>query len=143
MAVVTKTGCHIFKSEIADTAMERSKGLMFRTRLAPDGGMLFDFGETRTVAMWMKNTFVPLDMIFIARDGAVVAVVENTVPQSTDIISPAPPAYSVLEVLAGTVDRINVEPGDRVEHRIFATQSTQDMENPTLGLPCLSQVSSS
>lgn len=118
--MVTGTGRHDFLSEIAATATERAKGLMFRTRLAPGHAMLFDFGNERPVAMWMRNTYVALDMVFIARSGQVVAIAANTVPLSTEIISPAMPAYAVLEVNAGTAARIGLAAGDQVEHRIFA-----------------------
>ena len=120
VTVVTGTGRHDFQSEIAATATERAKGLMFRTRLAPGHAMLFDFGGERQIAMWMKNTYVALDMVFIARSGRVLAIAENTVPESTEIISPAMPAYAVLEVNAGTAARIGLAAGDQVEHRIFA-----------------------
>ena len=122
VTVVTGTGRHKFQSEIAATATERAKGLMFRTRLAPGHAMLFDFGEERQIAMWMRNTHVALDMVFIARTGQVVAIAENTVPLSIAIISPALPAYAVLEVNAGTAARIGLAAGDQVEHRIFAPE---------------------
>ena len=119
VTVVTKSGRHVFQSEIADTATTRSMGLMFRTSLAPDRAMLFDFGSERPVSMWMKNTDVALDMIFIAKSGTVTAIAENTVPQSTDVISPPGKAISVLETAAGTAKRIGLVIGDKVEHRIF------------------------
>ena len=119
VAVATKSGCHLFVAEIADTALERGKGLMFRTSLPPDHGMLFDFGVEAPVAFWMKNTEIPLDMFFIDAKGVVVAIKENSTPQSTEIIPSGAPALGVLEVNAGTARSIGAAVGDRVENRMF------------------------
>jgi uncharacterized protein len=119
VAVVTKTGRYVFAAEIADTPEHRTKGMMFRSELAPDKAMLFDFGKERPVSMWMKNTRVPLDMIFIRADGGVVGVKKNAEPESTAVISPQSNALAVLETIAGTADRIGLEVGDKVEHGIF------------------------
>ena len=109
-----------FTVELASTEDERSEGLMFRTSLAPDAGMLFDFKESATVAMWMKNTYIPLDMLFIAGDGRIVRVAERTVPLSLTPISSGEPVLAVLELASGTADRLHIKPGDRVIHPIFA-----------------------
>jgi uncharacterized protein len=106
-------------AELAATPQERSKGLMFRTELADNRGMLFDFKETRTVSMWMKNTPLSLDMIFTDDRGKVLYVARNTVPYSEEIISPGVPVYAVLEVKAGTAHRLKVKPGDRLITAIF------------------------
>jgi uncharacterized membrane protein (UPF0127 family) len=108
-----------FFAELAATPQERSKGLMFRTELADDHGMLFDFKETRSVSMWMKNTPLSLDMIFTDDKGAVVYIARNTVPYSEEIIDPGVPVYAVLEVKAGTAHRLNLKPGDRLLNPIF------------------------
>ena len=110
-----------FIAELAVTPEERAKGLMFRTELAQDRGMLFDFKQTRSVSMWMKNTALSLDMIFADDNGVVVFVARNTVPYSEDIITPGQPVYAVLEVKAGTAHRLNIKPGDRLLNTIFGT----------------------
>ena len=117
--IVTESGRYAFTVEVAATVAERARGLMFRRRLAPDAGMLFDYGDEQQVAMWMKNTFIPLDMLFIAGDGRIVNFAERTVPQSLAPIASAGPVRAVLEVNAGTVARLRIRPGDRVEHPIF------------------------
>ena len=105
--------------ELADTGEERAIGLMFRRDLGPDRGMLFDYRRTQPVAMWMKNTYLPLDMLFIADDGRVVTIGEDSVPGSLDTIASAGPVRAVLEINAGTVARLGIAPADRVIHRIF------------------------
>jgi uncharacterized membrane protein (UPF0127 family) len=98
---------------------ERAKGLMFRRYLPPDRGMLFDFKQTQPVMMWMKDTFIPLDMVFIRKDGTVSSVAENTEPHSTRTIASTEPVYAVLEVNAGTAARLGIKTGDRVQHPLF------------------------
>lgn len=110
-----------FMVELAATPNERSKGLMYRTELADDRGMLFDFKETRSVSMWMKNTPLSLDMVFTDDKGTVVYVARNTVPYSEEIITPGVPAYAVLEVKAGTAHRLRLAPGDRLITGIFGS----------------------
>ena len=117
--IATKSGVRVFAIELAVTDEERAKGLMYRKEL-PDGrGMLFDFQREQAVSMWMKNTFIPLDMIFIARDGRIVRIAENTEVQSERIISSGAPVIAVLEVIAGTARKYGIAPGDRVAHPIF------------------------
>ena len=111
---------HTFTVELADNANSRRIGLMNRRDMADDHGMLFDFGETRYVSMWMANTYLSLDMIFIDRQGMVRSIAKNTVPLSTTHIGSGAPVYSVLEVNAGIADRLGLKPGDRVQHEIFA-----------------------
>ena len=121
VTVATATGATMFTVEIADTEALRQRGLMFRQRLPEDRGMLFDYGEPQSVAMWMKNTHVSLDMVFIRADGTVAYVAENTVPHSLDAIGVNEPVRGVLEVAAGTARRIGLRAGDTVYHRIFKT----------------------
>jgi uncharacterized protein len=111
----------MFTTEIADTEELRERGLMFRHILPEDRAMLFDFGKPRPVSMWMKNTIVSLDMIFIRSDGTIAAIAENTVPKSLDVVSVTSPVRGVLEVTAGTVKRLGLKVNDRVYHRIFTT----------------------
>jgi uncharacterized membrane protein (UPF0127 family) len=92
---------------------------MYRKELADGRGMLFDFTPEQQVSMWMKNTFVSLDMIFITGDGRVLRIAENTEPQSLKIISSGGPARAVLEVVAGTAKKYGIAPGDQVVHPLF------------------------
>ena len=108
---------HVFSAEIADTPAERALGLMFRTELADDHGMLFDFAGEAPRSFWMKNTFIPLDIIFAEADGDIVAIAENTTPLSEAAIPSGAPARFVFEVIGGTAARIGLEPGDRLDHR--------------------------
>ncbi|MBC8038884.1 MAG: DUF192 domain-containing protein [Rhizobiales bacterium] len=121
LTVVTEEGAILFTVEIADTEALRQRGLMFRHRVPEDRGMLFDYGEARQVALWMKNTYVALDMVFIRADGTVAYVAENTVPRSLDAIGVIEPVRGVLEVAGGTAKRIGLRAGDKVYHRIFKT----------------------
>lgn len=117
--IVTATGEHQFNVEVADTPSARARGLMFRKSMPADQGMLFDFQVEEPVSMWMKNTYIPLDMIFIGRDGRVVGVAADAEPLSERIIDSPAPAYAVLELNAGAARRISLAPGDRVRHRMF------------------------
>ena len=119
LVIVSASGRHAFMVELADSREERAIGLMFRRDLAPDRRMLFNYRRTQPAAMWMKNTYLPLDMLFIADDGRVVNIAEDTVPGSLDTIASAGPVRAVLEINAGTVARLGIAPADRVVHRIF------------------------
>lgn len=120
LGIVTADGKkHPFKVEVVAEPEERAVGLMFRRSLAADGGMLFDFGRTEPVAMWMKNTLIPLDMLFIASDGSIVNIAQRTVPGSLATIPSAKPVRFVLEVAGGTVSRLGIKPGDKVIHPLF------------------------
>ncbi|MCO5129343.1 MAG: DUF192 domain-containing protein [Xanthobacteraceae bacterium] len=119
LEIVTKAGVQTFSVEVATTEEEKRTGLMFRKELADGRGMLFDFSPAQEVSMWMKNTFIPLDMIFIGADGRILRIAENTVPQSTKIIASRGPARGVLEVIAGTAKKYGIAPGDRVAHPLF------------------------
>lgn len=116
LTIVSASGRHPFMVEIADTDADRAQGLMYRRHLAADHGMLFDFGKAETVTMWMQNTYIALDMIFIRADGSIARIARNTEPLSTRVISSGEPVPFVLEVVAGTASRLGLEPGDRVEH---------------------------
>jgi len=114
LEIASKTGVHVFAVELAVTDEERARGLMFR-RSVPDAyGMLFDFKRDQEVTMWMRNTYVSLDMIFIQSDGRIRRIAENTETESDKIISSAGPVRAVLEVVAGTARKLGIEPGDRV-----------------------------
>ena len=119
LEIVTRTGVHVFDIEMAATPEERSKGLMFRRELPQGQGMLFDFEGDGPIAMWMRNTHISLDMIFIRADGHIARIAENTVPMSETTIPSGAPVKAVLEVIAGTAKRLGIAPGDRIAHRIF------------------------
>lgn len=104
------------KVEIADTAETRRRGLMFRTKMPRDEGMLFDFKETRDVAFWMRNTFIPLDMIFIDENGYIKHIHQNAIPQDPTSISSQHPVRFVLEINGGLTAQYGVEIGDQVRH---------------------------
>ena len=119
LTIQTKRGPAAFTVEVAVTPDERAKGLMYRTELKPDAGMLFDFRADQPVYMWMKNTYIPLDMIFIQGDGRILRIAENTTPLSERIIASGGPVRAVLEVIGGTAQKLGIAPGDRVAHPMF------------------------
>ena len=119
LSIETANGSHKFDIELALTPDQQSQGLMFRRELAADAGMLFFHDRERVATMWMRNTFVPLDMLFVAADGKIVHIVERTVPQSLTTISAGRPVRAVLEVNAGTVRRLAIQSGDRLIHPLF------------------------
>ena len=119
LEIVTKSGVQMFSVEMATTEEEKTTGLMYRKELADGKGMLFDFSPEQEVSMWMKNTFISLDMIFIRADGRILRIAENTEPQSTKIIPSRGLAKGVLEVIAGTAKKYGIAPGDRVAHPLF------------------------
>ena len=125
VTVVTQKEAAIFDAEVADTDDLRARGLMFRHKLPEDRAMLFDFGEPRPAAMWMKNTYISLDMLFIRADGSIAAVAENTEPMSLQTISVQEPVKAVLEVAAGTVKRLGIQREDKVFHPIFKEEEDQ------------------
>jgi len=119
LVIETAKGKFPFDIELALSPPQMMQGLMFRRALAADAGMLFDYGSPQPITMWMKNTLIPLDMIFIANDGKVVDFHERAVPMSLDTIETKVPARAVLEVNAGTVARLGVQVGDTVHHLSF------------------------
>ena len=119
LTIVGGAGRHAFQVEVARSDPDRAQGLMFRRSMPADRGMLFDFERTQPISMWMQNTYISLDMIFIRADGTIARVGENAEPLSTRTISSGEPVRAVLEVNAGTAARLGLRPGDRVEHPIF------------------------
>ena len=108
-----------FDIELALNDAERSRGLMFREKLGPYDGMLFDFHREAPVSFWMKNTLIPLDMIFIAADGTIRSIHANAVPHSTETIPSQFPVRAVLEINGGSAKLLGIKPGDKVKHPIF------------------------
>jgi uncharacterized protein len=122
ISIVTETSATLFAAEIADNDDLRGRGLMFRHVLPPDRAMLFDFEKPRPAAMWMKNTYISLDMLFVRADGTIAAIAENTEPLSTQTISVDEPVQGVVELAAGTVKRLGIKRNDKVYHQVFKTE---------------------
>ena len=108
-----------FEVELALDDAHRSQGLMFRKQLGPYEGMLFDFLQEMPVSFWMKNTLIPLDMLFIAADGTIKHIHANAVPMTTDAIPSQYPVRAVLEINGGSAALLGIKPGDKVKHAIF------------------------
>jgi uncharacterized membrane protein (UPF0127 family) len=122
LEIATRTGVHVFAVELAVTPEQQAKGLMFRRELPEGRGMLFDFQKEQPASFWMKNTYIPLDMIFIRANGRILRVAENTVPLSEALVSSGGPVRAVLEVIAGTAKKLGIAAGDRVAHPIFTNR---------------------
>ncbi len=116
LTIKTAAGDHHFNVEVVDTPESRAQGLMFRTSLAPDAGMLFDFKELRPVAFWMRNTLIPLDMIFIREDGSIANVHVNAKPLDPTSIPSDGPVEFVLEIAGGRSVELGIKAGDIVVH---------------------------
>jgi uncharacterized membrane protein (UPF0127 family) len=110
---------HVFDVEIALTEQQQEIGDMFRTSIPEGTGMLFDWGYPRPSQMWMKNTLVSLDMMFINPDGTIRSIAERTTPRSLAVIDSHGPVRATLEVVGGTTSKLNIKVGDTVKHRIF------------------------
>lgn len=119
LVIETPGGPKRFTVELADTPEARAKGLMFRRSMPPDHGMLFDFEVEQPVAFWMKNTPLPLDMLFIDARGVIARIEADATPYSETPIPSGRPVRAVLELNAGTAARLGIAPGARVRHPIF------------------------
>ncbi len=115
-------GVHLITAEVAATDPARSRGLMFREKLAPNHGMLFIFDGKQIHCMWMRNTLAPLDMVFIAADGRIHRIAERTVPLSLTPVDSRGPVRATLELQGGITEKLDIRVGDRVLHRMFGTQ---------------------
>ncbi len=120
LTIVTASGPHDFSVEVMRTEPELEKGLMFRKSMPADRGMLFDFQREQSVMMWMKNTLIPLDMIFMAKTGKVVGIIPNAKPMSEQILSVLTPTDAVLELNGGAAAKIGLKVGDMVRDPIFS-----------------------
>ncbi|MBN8915277.1 MAG: DUF192 domain-containing protein [Rhizobiales bacterium] len=119
LEIVTAKGVLAFQVEGARTNDQRTQGLMCRKSLPEQGGMLFDFKVDQPVYMWMKNTLIPLDMVFIRADGSIARIAAMTTPLSTETISSGEPVRAVLEIGGGEARRLGIKAGDRVAHAMF------------------------
>ena len=119
LAIQTSGGVHQFTVEVAKTPGQHAQGLMFRRRLAADAGMLFIYPRAEIIDMWMQNTLIPLDMLFIDGSSRISHIVQRTIPLSTETINSLEPAISVLELNAGTVSKLGIKLGDNVVSSAF------------------------
>jgi uncharacterized protein len=120
MVIVTRDGRRLaFTVEMALSPEQQTIGLMFRTEVRPDEGMLFDWVTPRESAMWMRNTLIPLDMVFIAADGRIHRIAERTTPLSLATVESRGPVRATLELAGGAAERLDIRVGDRVLQRIF------------------------
>jgi len=120
MKLVTAQGVREIEVEITETPQEKAKGLMFRTELPDNKGMLFFYDTPQEISMWMRNTYIPLDMVFIRADGVVHRIEARTEPLSESIISSRGDVTACLELAGGAAERLGLRRGDRVEHPLFA-----------------------
>ena len=123
LTIVSASGPHKITVEVATTPGQMEQGLMFRRSLAADAGMIFDYGVPSLAAMWMKNTLIPLDMLFVDQHGRIINIHERAVPGSLEPIAAAAPARAVIELNGGTAARLGIKPGDRVIFPIFGDAS--------------------
>ena len=122
LAIEAKSGArHRFEIELATTPEDIERGLMFRDAMPLDRGMLFDFGEVQPATFWMKNTKLSLDMLFIAEDGRIVGIAPDAIPYSEDLIPSPEPVRAVLELNAGTAERLSIAVGDQVVYAFPAS----------------------
>ncbi len=119
LTIHTASGAHVFEVEEALTEAQRERGLMNRKTMAPDRGMIFRFPSSSVVSFWMKNTFIPLDMLFVRGDGTLAGIAENATPLSLDTIQSPEPVRYVVELNAGQAARIGAKEGDRLENRLI------------------------
>ncbi len=122
LVIQTASGPRTFDVEVMRTDEERAKGLMNRRYLPAERGMLFDFKAEQPVAMWMMNTYIPLDMLFIRKDGTIARIAEMTEPLSTRTIASGENVLGVLEINGGLSAKLGIKPGDRVQHALFGSR---------------------
>lgn len=125
LEIVAAGGVHVLDVEIAATPEKQALGLMYRTSLPDSKGMLFTHETPRELTMWMRNTYIPLDMVFIRADGTIHRIEARTEPLSERIISSEGPVLAVLEIAGGAAERMGLKPGDKVRHRAFGTMPSQ------------------
>jgi hypothetical protein len=123
LKLITAQGEHTIDVEITETPAEKAQGLMFRSKLAEKSGMLFFYEPAQEITMWMRNTYIPLDMVFIRADGTVHRIEVRTQPLSEAIIASRGPVVACLELAGGAAERLGLKRGDRVVHQLFAAGS--------------------
>jgi hypothetical protein len=121
LSIITQSGKLDFEIEVAETPEQKAKGLMFRRSLGERTGMLFPYGQSQEITMWMKNTYIPLDMLFIRGDGIIHRIEEMTQPFSEEVIASKGSVTAVLEIAGGGARKLGIKPGDKVLHPAFKT----------------------
>ena len=121
LELVTASGVHVLDVEVAATPEKQALGLMYRTSLSDTKGMLFPHQEPRELSMWMHNTYIPLDMVFIRADGTVHRIEARAEPLSDRVIGSNGPVLAVLEIAGGNAERLGLRPGDKVRHPAFGS----------------------
>jgi hypothetical protein len=120
LVIVSQNGTkHTFEVEIAASEIDKEVGLMFRTQMDPDHGMLFEHDQTGVLRYWMKNTLIPLDMLFIASDGTIKTIHQSAVPKSLETVSSEVPVIAALELNGGRAAALGITAGDKVEYSFF------------------------
>lgn len=122
LVIEAAAGERVFSVEVVREEKDRNRGLMYRKRLARDAGMLFDYDPPQSVAFWMKNTYISLDIIFIDATGKIITIAAKTTPLSLERIPSHGVARGVLEIKGGSAEKLGIKVGDRVRHSIFAAQ---------------------
>ncbi|WP_295558405.1 DUF192 domain-containing protein [uncultured Hyphomicrobium sp.] len=125
LELVTASGVHALDVEVAATPEKQAYGLMYRTSLPETKGMLFPHKQPTELTMWMRNTYIPLDMVFIRADGTVHRIEARTEPLSERVIASEGPVTAVLEIAGGAAERMGLKPGDKVRHPAFGTAPAQ------------------
>ncbi len=115
LTIQSRSGAHAFIVEVARSPEQQAQGLMQRQSLAPGRGMLFPYAPPQNASFWMKNTLIPLDMVFIRQDGTIARIAANTVPLSLDPVSSLEPVAAVLEIPGGRAAELGIEAGDKVK----------------------------
>lgn len=124
VVIETADGAVTIQALIAETPAQRQRGLMWREELAPDAGMLFDFERVQPVSIWMRNTLISLDILYIREDGTIAKIIAHAQPRSERQLLSGVPVLSVLEIGAGRAEELGIEPGDLVRHALFGTVET-------------------
>ena len=135
LVIISGSGEHRFEIEVARTPDEQARGLMYRQSLPPAAGMLFEYGPPQNIAMWMRNTYIPLDMIFIGADWRITRIAQRTVPLSLTTVASEGAVTAVLEVNAGTTSRLGIRPGDRVVYKDAPNSSKPNSSKPNSSKP--------
>ncbi|MCW5723555.1 MAG: DUF192 domain-containing protein [Maricaulaceae bacterium] len=128
LVIETREGPVAFTVELAETRDQLTRGLMWRESLADDAGMLFDFGEMRPQSMWMRNTLISLDLLFITDEGEIVKIIGMAQPRSLRQLHSDFPVSAVLEIVGGRAAGAGIRPGDIVRHRFFGNEVAGDAE---------------
>lgn len=119
LTFVTANGKHTITVEVADTEQARTTGLMFRRSIGADEGMIFVYADDEVITMWMKNTYIPLDMIFVRSNGVIHRIETDTEPLSERVIDSGGKVRAVIEMMAGSAERLGLKPGDKVLYPAF------------------------